>query len=234
MHPRITACFLLSAVLLSGCAHFDDEVRDLTARPDGWAPHIATAGQAQSGPREPIHTGVHNAWAQPDIVPAGLTGPHAVAESDGPYLLDTGDRLRIFVYGQPNLSRLYTVDHGGKIAIPLIGNVRARGRTVTQLSSSIRARLGAQYVRDPQVTVDIQENRPFFILGEVRNAGQFPYVSGMTVETAVAIAGGYSERANQTTAKLTRRINGMVEVIEAPTDYVIKPGDTVFVRERFF
>jgi len=173
------------------------------------------------------------AWGEPTHLPVELAGPHAVADTDGPYLLDTGDRLRIFVYGQPNLSRLYIVDHEGKIAVPLIGNVSARGKTTSQLQSTIRARLGSEFVKDPHVTVDIQQNRPFFILGEVRNAGQYPYVSGMTVETAVAIAGGYTERASQRTFRITRRINGLVEQIEAPGDYVVKAGDTVYVFERF-
>ena len=138
---------------------------------------------------------------------------------EGPYRLDTGDRLRIFVYGQPNLSRLYVVDQAGKIAVPLIGNVRARGKTTNQLQAAIRSQLGAEYVKDPQVTVDIVQNRPFFILGEVKAGGQFPYVSGMTVETAVAIAGGYTERASERTFRITRRVNGFVEQIVAPSDF---------------
>lgn len=160
-------------------------------------------------------------------------GPQAVAESDGPYLLDSGDKLRIFVYGQPNLSRIYTVDHAGMITVPLIGAVKARGLTTFDLEGVIRRRLGSEYVRNPQVTVDMQQNRPFFILGEVRNSGQYPYVSGMTVQTAIAIAGGYTERASERTFRITRRINGYVEQIEAPSDYVVKPGDTIFVYERF-
>jgi len=162
-----------------------------------------------------------------------LKGPHAVDDAEGPYLLDTGDKLRIFVYGQPNLSRGYTVDHQGQITVPLIGEVKARGLTTVALEHAIKSRLGTQYVRDPQVTVDITQNRPFFILGEVKLAGQYPYVSGMTVETAVAIAGGYSERASLGRYRITRRINGVVDVIEAPADYVLQPGDTVTVFERF-
>lgn len=173
-------------------------------------------------------------WGEPTVVPVGLSGPQAVADSDGPYLLDSGDKLRIFVYGQPNLSRLYTVDHGGKISVPLIGAVHARGMTTFGLEKSIRAKLGVEYVKDPHVTVDIAQNRPFFILGEVRSAGQFPYVSGMTVKTAVAIAGGYSERADERKIQITRRINGLVERMDVPDDYVVQPGDTLYVYERFF
>jgi polysaccharide biosynthesis/export protein len=174
------------------------------------------------------------AWGEPTIVSVSLGGPQAVADSDGPYLLDSGDKLRIFVYGQPNLSRLYTVDHGGWITVPLIGAVAARGLTTFALEKSIKAKLGVEYVKDPHVTVDIAQHRPFFILGEVRSAGQFPYVSGLTVRSAVAIAGGYSERADERKIQITRRINGVVERMDVPADYVVQPGDTLYVYERFF
>jgi protein involved in polysaccharide export with SLBB domain len=108
----------------------------------------------------------------------GWSANVAPDETNGPYLLDSGDRLGIFVYAQPNLSRLYTVDHQGLVAVPLIGNVQARGYTTLGLAQIIRSRLAAKYVKEPYVTVDVVQNRPFFILGEVRNAGQYPYVSG--------------------------------------------------------
>jgi polysaccharide export outer membrane protein len=155
-------------------------------------------------------------------------------EGEGPYLLDSGDKLRIFVYGHPNLSRLYTVDQQGMVSVPLIGDVPARGRTTRSLARAIAARLGAQYVRDPQVTVDISQNRPFFILGEVRNAGQYPFVSGITVQSAVAIAGGYGDRADERRVRITRRYaNGIIEKMDVPPDYVVQPGDTIYVYERW-
>ena len=80
----------------------------------------------------------------------------------------------------------------------------------------------------------MQQNRPFFILGEVRAPGQFPYVTGMTVETAVAIAGGYAERASERRMRVSRRLSGITETIEATPDFELEPGDTVYVRERFF
>lgn len=184
------------------------------------------AGSDMTGPPIYVHGGVDETTV--------LAEHQAVADADGPYLLDTADRLRIFVYGQPNLSRLYTVDHEGRIAVPLIGTITARGKTTSELQGAIRARLGAEFVKDPQVTVDVQQNRPFFIYGEVKTAGQYPYVSGMTIETAIAIAGGYTERASERKFRLTRRVNGFVEQMEAPRDYIVKPGDTVYVFERFF
>ncbi len=217
------------ACLLSGCAHIDHwttETSAYTVVEPGWEAAVIVAAD---GSGRALH-----AQSEPTIVPVSLEGPKAVADSDGPYLLDTGDRLRIFVYGQPNLSRLYTVDHGGGISMPLIGRVVSRGLTTYALEARIKASLGAKYVKDPEVTVDVAQNRPFFILGEIKNAGQYPYVSGMTVKSAVAIAGGYGERASQRYVQITRRINGLVEKLDVPDDYVVKPGDTLLIYERFF
>lgn len=204
------------ALSVSGCAHHDEEWSGATV-------HVGESGDPS------LH-----AWSAPTVIPVGIQGPQAVADTDGPYLLDTGDKLRIFVYGQPNLSRIYSVDHGGWITVPLIGAVKARGITTFALERSLKAKLGAQYVKDPHVTVDVQQNRPFFILGEVKTAGQYPYVSGMTVKMAVAIGGGYSERANEKRIQITRRVNGLVERMDVPDDYVVQPGDTLYVYERFF
>jgi polysaccharide export outer membrane protein len=180
-------------------------------------------------PPPPGEGAVVAGWGQTIVVAAG----YAEGETEGPYLLDSGDRLRIFIYGHPNLSRLYTVDQEGMVPVPLIGEIRARGRTTRSLARAIAARLGAQYVREPQVTVDIAQNRPFFILGEVRNAGQYPYVSGITVKAAVAIAGGYADRADERRVQITRRHNGIIEKMDVPPDYVVRPGDTLYVYERW-
>jgi polysaccharide biosynthesis/export protein len=237
MSSRIVALTVIATFALGACAHdgSDGETSffgQMFARGDTASAEVEVAAAPAAAP--PVQVATVQSWGDPGPAPVGPVGPKAVASTDGPYLLDTGDRLRVFVYGQPNLSRLYIVDHDGRITVPLIGAVKARGQTTTALEGAIRARLGSQFVKDPQVTVDVQQNRPFFILGEVRTAGQYPYVSGMTVETAVAIAGGYSERANERRMKITRRVDGMVDVMEVPSDYVVQPGDTVYVYERFF
>ena len=169
-------------------------------------------------------------WEQTIVVAAAQVDE----EGDGPYRLDSGDKLRVFVYGHPNLSRLYTVDQQGMVAVPLIGDVPARGRSTRSLGRAIAGRLGSQYVKDPQVTVDIAQNRPFFILGEVRNAGQYPYVSGITAKAAVAIAGGFADRADERHIQITRRrFDGIIEKMDVPPDYVVQPGDTLYVYERW-
>jgi len=225
-----------ASLLLGGCASgpeflagVDANLRSEPARTP------SSDGPIADGYPVPITTASAraDAWDPPVVTPAVIQS-ETVADPYGPYLLDTGDRLRVFVYGQPNLSRFYIVDHEGKIAVPLIGNVRARGRTTNQLQAAIRARLGTEFVKDPQVTVDVQQNRPFFILGEVRNAGQFPYVSDMTVETAVAIAGGYTERASERSFRISRRVDGLIQELEVPGNALVRPGDTVYVFERYF
>ncbi len=160
--------------------------------------------------------------------------PAAPAPTVVPYRLDSGDRLRVVVFGQENLSRVYSVDGGGFISMPLIGAVKARGSTTFELEDRIAAKLRSKYVKDPKVTAEVQNYRPFFILGEVRRPGQFPYVSGMTVQTAVAIAGGYTERAREQKIKLTRRRNGQDVTVKVPGSYHVQPGDTIYVNERFF
>jgi polysaccharide biosynthesis/export protein len=232
MSKRVIGFGCVALLMLSGCAMDHSEVADAGIVPSRDGP-IVNGYPAPVGPgATDVAVTTKTSWGEPSP-PPGLHGPQAVADTDGPYLLDSGDKLRIFVYGQPNLSRSYSVDHAGMITVPLIGEVKARGMTTAALERTIKSRLGSQYVRDPQVTVDMLQNRPFFILGEVKTAGQYPYVSGMTVETAVAIAGGYSDRASTQRFRISRRINGLVEQIEAPADYVVQPGDTVTVFERF-
>ncbi len=107
------------------------------------------------------------------------------------YTLDSGDRLRVVVFGQEGLTNSYAVDIAGNVTLPLIGPVRARGHTTTEVSAAVVARLRQGFLREPHVAVEVEAYRPFFILGEVSFPGQYPYVANMTVETAVAIAGGF-------------------------------------------
>lgn len=150
------------------------------------------------------------------------------------YKLDSGDRVRVVVFGQDNLSRVYNVDTSGYVSLPLIGPVLARGHTTIELAHTIADQLKQKYIKDPKVTAEVETYRPFFILGEVKRPGQFPYVNSMTVETAVAIAEGYTERANQRMVRLTRNFDGVMSTVMVPTDYPVQPGDTIYVLERLF
>jgi polysaccharide biosynthesis/export protein len=152
-----------------------------------------------------------------------------------PYTLASGDRLRIIVFGQDTLSNSYSVDGSGHIQMPLIGLVSAQGETTAALGADIEARLRDGFLRDPHVSVEVEAFRPFFVLGEVTTPGQYPYVNGMTGETAVAIAGGFTPRADKDIVNITRVYsNGMRVTGQVPIRHAVEPGDTIVVRERFF
>lgn len=150
------------------------------------------------------------------------------------YSLDTGDRLRVIVYSQRTLTRTYTVDDSGYISVPLVGQVRARGASTKKVQQRIAAKLRAKYLRDPKVSVEVATYRPFFVLGQVQTAGQYPYVVGMTAEVAAAIAGGFTSRANERKFRISRVYNGRRYTLLVSKNFPIFPGDTVYVRERFF
>ena len=151
-----------------------------------------------------------------------------------PYTLAAGDRLRVIVFGQDALSNSYSVDGSGHISMPLIGLVGAQGRSTHDLERDIEAKLRGGFIREPKVSVEVEAYRPFYVLGEVTTAGQYPYVNGMTVQNAIAIAGGYSPRAAKGKVDLTRVIDGQPTTYSVPEIHPVRPGDTITVRERFF
>jgi polysaccharide biosynthesis/export protein len=166
-------------------------------------------------------------------VMAYAAAPRPVSH-DTAYHLDAGDKLRVVVYGQEGLTNTYAIDAGGSITMPLIGLVPARGRTPAGLAAEITAKLRNGYIRDPSVAVEIESYRPFFILGEVAAPGQYPYVPNMTVESAVAIAGGFSPRALRDRVTVTHSDNSGAYRAVVPLGTSIGPGDTVLVGERWF
>jgi polysaccharide biosynthesis/export protein len=177
----------------------------------------------------------------PDSIAYGGPAPMAVAYAepapvrhDAAYHLDAGDRLRVVVYGQEGLTNTYAIGTGGSITMPLIGAVPARGRTTSGLAAEIAAKLRKGFIREPSVAVEIEAYRPFFILGEVAAPGQYPYVPNMTVESAVAIAGGFSPRARRDQVTLTHTDASGTARFVVPPGSAVAPGDTVLVGERWF
>lgn len=150
------------------------------------------------------------------------------------YRLDSGDRLRIIVFGQADLTDTYTVDQAGHISFPLVGMLPARGKTTAELDDLITTALRDGYLRHPDVSVEVDQYRPFFIMGEVRNAGQYTFVPGMTAQMAIAVAGGFTARGYQDSVDITRQINGEVVVGRVGLSDPIRPGDTITIRERYF
>lgn len=165
----------------------------------------------------------------------GAPAPKSFQEASvQPYRLDSGDRLRVSVFEQPSLTNTYTVDQAGYIAFPLIGQVAARGQTMPALEGAIASRLKQGYLRDPDVTIEVDRYRPVFVMGEVGRPGQYSYVPGMTAQNAVAIAGGFTARGNQNDVDVTRKINGQPITGRTATSVPVMAGDTIYVRERLF
>ncbi len=150
------------------------------------------------------------------------------------YSLDAGDRVRVTVFEQDNLSNTYIVDKAGYISMPLVGAVPARGQSTEEIERTIAAALRNGYLRDPDVSVQVDQYRPFFIMGEITTGGQYSYVPGMTAQNAIAIAGGFTARADQRTVDITRQVNGQVITGRVLISDPILPGDTITIRERLF
>jgi polysaccharide export outer membrane protein len=161
-----------------------------------------------------------------------MAQPVTVAEAE-PYTLDTGDQLHVTVFGQDAMAGDYVVDGSGYISLPLIAQVEARGRTSEQLEQQIGQQLvEGGYLKDPNVNVQILTHRPFFILGQVSQPGQFVYMENMTVLAAVAMAGGFTARADPDGFTITRKVGDQIVEERAQRNTVLRPGDVVYVRER--
>lgn len=174
--------------------------------------------------------------------PAAATSPAATssestvplpADADIDYRLGSGDKLRVIVFGEPNLSGEFDVSGSGKVALPLVGQVEAQGLTVSQFETAMIDKLMDGYLNNPRVSVEVMNYRPFYIYGEVGNPGQYPYTNGMTVLNAIAVAGGYTYRANTNQIYITRG-EGAEQAYPASQAVKVLPGDVVRVPERFF
>jgi polysaccharide export outer membrane protein len=254
---RLPIIAIMTALALSGCMHTTGPVAvaqpqsDLDymayGQPANAAPAYAVAppdsggGGAIAALRNSFASSPRSyAYAPAPVVYAAAPAPVAYAAApmpvayDSAYRLDAGDKLRVVVYGQEGLTNTYAIGAGGSITMPLIGSVAARGRTPAGLAAEITAKLRNGYIREPSVAVEIESYRPFFILGEVQAPGQYPYVPNMSVESAVAIAGGFSPRARRDSVTLTHVDGSGISRFVVPLGTPLGPGDTVQVGERWF
>lgn len=156
------------------------------------------------------------------------------AYASQPYRLGAGDVLRIQVYGDANITELYTIGADGAIDLPLIGKVPAVGRTVDEVGSEAARRFGDGFLKAPHVTVQVSKYRPIYVLGEVGTPGQYDFVPGMTAQSAIATAKGYSPRANKRVLFIKGEDAGTEQVFEVSPALQVRPGDTIRVGERYF
>jgi protein involved in polysaccharide export with SLBB domain len=157
-----------------------------------------------------------------------------IAQTSTAYTLGSSDKLRVTVFGHEDLSGEFQVDGNGAISLPLIGQTPAKGLTTAELETAIATSLGSGYILKPRVSVEVINYRPFYILGEVGEPGEYPYTNGLTVQNAVAAAGGFTYRAD-TRVVFIKSIDSDREVKYRLTPAtVVKPGDTLRIDERLF
>jgi polysaccharide export outer membrane protein len=173
--------------------------------------------------------------AQAQVVTSPATVPATATINPGyEYRLGSGDKIRLIVFGESDLSGEFTISGDGMVSLPLIKEVRAAGLTATQLQANVEGAFKEGYLRDPRVSIEVLSFRPFYILGEVNRPGEYPYSNGITVVNAVALASGYTYRANQ--KKVFIRHAGAMAEEEIPltSTTMVAPGDTVRIAERYF
>ncbi len=187
---------------------------------------LATAAVAQppaaSGPTGP---------ASPATV---RTSADAAAVLKYQYRLDAGDKLQITTFGEPSLTGPFEVSGNGTVAVPLVGEIPAKGRTPLEFSAAVEAALRNGYLRNPNVSVEVLTYRPFYILGEVQKPGEYPYINGLTVLNAVATANGFTYRANTHHVLIKRADENAEHDVVLSADTPVEPGDTIRVKERYF
>lgn len=164
----------------------------------------------------------------------GLTASGGFAADSSGYQLAPGDKLRVTVFGHDDLSGEFEIDGAGNVSLPLIRAIPAAGKTVPQLELAVADALQPDYLRDPRVSVEVLSYRPVYILGEVNHPGGYPYESGLTVDKAIAKAGGFTYRARTGKLKITRSSDPARAQEDATQDTVVMPGDVILVPERYF
>ncbi|MEA1674840.1 polysaccharide biosynthesis/export family protein [Nitrospirillum sp. BR 11163] len=200
-------------------------------------PYTAYAQNAGQPPAPNVTAGGAVASNDPASKPGAPASPGVggggVAAAD--YQLGPGDRVRITVFGQQDLSGEYAVDGTGTLSFPLVGQVHAGSLTAGQLGKALEGSLSPNYIKNPHVSVEVLSYRPFYILGEVKTPGSYAYVSGMTVLNAVALAGGFTYRARDDDFRLQRTAkDGSKTQVDAEPTTPVQPGDVITVRERYF
>ena len=169
--------------------------------------------------------------APPAYSAADLAEPTASASN---YNIAPGDVLDVTIYGHDDLSGEYTVDAEGNISMPLVNQVRASGMSISDLETKLISVLKPDYLRNPDVSVKLVSYRPIFVLGEVENAGSYPYQPNMSVLSAIALAGGYTYRASRKKLFVVRGDDESRQETRITESDTLRPGDTVIIRQRLF
>ncbi|MEX0645458.1 MAG: polysaccharide biosynthesis/export family protein [Parvularculaceae bacterium] len=150
------------------------------------------------------------------------------------YRIGPADKIRVIVFGEPELSGEFSVNSGGEISLPLLGEIAVNGRTIEEVRRMVKEGLSSGYINDARVAAEITTYRPFYILGEIADPGEYPYSAGMTIFKAVAAAGGFTYRAKKSSVYIKRAVGGEEVELKLTQELAVFPGDVIRVGERFF
>lgn len=170
----------------------------------------------------------------PTLAAAAEPEAVAVVRAIPEYRLGSGDKIRVITFGEEALTGEFSIGGSGMVSLPLIGEVRAAGLSVPEFQSQVEAKLKEGYLREPRVSVEVLNYRPFYILGEVEKPGTYPYTNGLTVLNAVATAEGFTYRANTKRVYIKRVGDGGEQEFPLTSQTLVAPGDTIRIGERFF
>lgn len=180
--------------------------------------------------------GLQLAGCYTDLGPVEVgTGPSSLSGSGVANRLQPGEKVKITVYGEELLTGDYDINPAGYVTMPLIGAVRAAGRSQAELGKDIANRyVRGGFLQDPHVTVAVVQFKPFYVLGEALTPGEYPFRSGLNVHTAVAMAGGFTYRASRTYVLIRHSGDEVWKEYSLGEPVPIAPGDLIRVPERYF
>lgn len=194
-----------------------------------WAISLSSVAQDLPGPSKIIPQA-----SAPNSAPTNISPTAGAAISDEHYRLGTGDKLKVTVYGEEDLSGEFLVDGSGQVQLPLVGQVKAATLTIHEFVAEVTNALKEGYLKDPKVSVEVLNYRPFYIIGEVNKPGEYPFESGLNVLGAIALAGGYTYRANDNDVYVRRAGHDKEESLPASANTKVYPGDIIRIAERLF
>ncbi|HZW26314.1 MAG TPA: polysaccharide biosynthesis/export family protein [Gallionella sp.] len=151
------------------------------------------------------------------------------------YRLGSGDIISITVFEEKELSlEKIKLSDAGSISYPLLGEIKVKGLTVSELQQKVISGLKGTYLINPLVTVSVDQYRDVFVNGQVHKPGNYPYQPGLTVRKAVSIAGGFKDRANKDTVSIIHEHQDKPAAVKGEPGTLVEPGDTITVEESFF
>jgi polysaccharide export outer membrane protein len=194
-----------------------------------WGVSQSAIAQDLPGPSKPASQPAASSSAPVSYMPTGSAGI-----TDEHYRLGTGDKLKVTVYGEEDLSGEFLVDGSGQVQLPLVGQVKAATLTIHEFVAEVTKSLQDGYLKDPKVSVEVLNYRPFYIIGEVNKPGEYPFENGLNVLGAIALAGGYTYRANDNDVYVRRAGRDKEEELPASANTKVYPGDIIRIAERLF